>query len=159
MFYKKLFPKFFAKVTEKHLCKSLFFNKVTGWGLFSCEFFFFFFFLSGFSFTDTDNSQDSRGREGTFFYSTLPLLPAHEHLDIYVQLLHVGCLYAQCLYLPDCYSIRFTTLSCEFCETFKNIFFTEHLLYNQDYWCFIMNPAKFFSDCFWYFLQLQNHTL
>ena len=25
------------------------------------------FFLSGFSFTDIDNSQDSRGREGTFF--------------------------------------------------------------------------------------------
>ena len=41
--------------------------------------FFFFFFLSGFSFTDTDNSQDSRGREGTFLYSTLPLPPAHEH--------------------------------------------------------------------------------
>ena len=34
-------------------------------------FFFFFFFLSGFSFTDTDNSQDSRGREGTIlFHST-----------------------------------------------------------------------------------------
>ena len=32
---------------------------------------FFFFFLSGFSFTDTDNSQDSRGREGTIlFHST-----------------------------------------------------------------------------------------
>ena len=31
-----------------------------------------FFFLSGFSFTDTDNSQDNRGREGTIFYSTLP---------------------------------------------------------------------------------------
>ena len=31
----------------------------------------FFFFLSGFSFTDTDNSQDSRGREGTIlFHST-----------------------------------------------------------------------------------------
>ena len=30
-----------------------------------------FFFLSGFSFTDTDNSQDSRGREGIiFFHST-----------------------------------------------------------------------------------------
>ena len=30
-----------------------------------------FFFLSGFSFTDTDNSQDSRGREGTIlFHST-----------------------------------------------------------------------------------------
>ena len=45
-----------------------------------------FFFLSGFSFTDTDDSQDSRGREGTIFYSTLPLPPAHEHSDIYLQL-------------------------------------------------------------------------
>ena len=41
--------------------------------------FFFLFFLSGFSFTDTDESQGSRGREGTIFYSTLPLPPAHEH--------------------------------------------------------------------------------
>ena len=33
---------------------------------------FFFFFLSGFFFTDTDDSQDSRGREGNFllFHST-----------------------------------------------------------------------------------------
>ena len=46
-------------------------------------FFLFFFFLSGFSFTDTDNSQDSRGREGTIFYSTLLLPPAHEHSDIF----------------------------------------------------------------------------
>ena len=46
----------------------------------------FFFFLSGFSFTDTDDSQDSRGKEGTIFYSTLPLPPAHEHSDIYLQL-------------------------------------------------------------------------
>ena len=45
-----------------------------------------FFFLSGFSFTDTDDSQDSRGREGTIFYSTLPIPPAHEHSDIYLQL-------------------------------------------------------------------------
>ena len=30
-------------------------------------------------FTDTDDSQDSRGREGTIFYSTLPLPPSHEH--------------------------------------------------------------------------------
>ena len=37
-------------------------------------------------FTDTDNSQDSRGREGTIFYSTLPILPAHKHWDIYLQL-------------------------------------------------------------------------
>ena len=35
---------------------------------------------------DTDNSQDSGGREGTFFYSTLPLPPDHEHSDIYLQL-------------------------------------------------------------------------
>ena len=46
-----------------------------------------FFFLSGFSFTDTDDSQDSRGREGTIFYSTLPLPPAHEHSDIYLHFL------------------------------------------------------------------------
>ena len=44
------------------------------------------FFLSRFSFTDTDNSQDSRGREGTIFYSTLLLPPTHEHSDIYLQL-------------------------------------------------------------------------
>ena len=42
-------------------------------------FFFFFFFLSGFSFTDTDYSQDSREWEETIFYSILPLPPAHEH--------------------------------------------------------------------------------
>ena len=47
---------------------------------------FFVFFLSGLSFMDTDNSKDSRGRERTFFYSTLPHPPAHEHLDICVQL-------------------------------------------------------------------------
>ena len=40
------------------------------------------FFLSVFSFTDTDDSQDSRGREGTTFYSTLPLPPAHKHSHI-----------------------------------------------------------------------------
>ena len=45
-----------------------------------------FFFLSGFSFTDTDDSQDSSGREETIFYSTLPLPTAREHSDIYLQL-------------------------------------------------------------------------
>ena len=44
-----------------------------------------FFFLSGFSFTDTDNSQDSRGKEGTIFYSNLQLPPAPEHWNIYLQ--------------------------------------------------------------------------
>ena len=35
---------------------------------------------------DTDNSQDSSERKGTTFYSTLPLSPAQEHSDIYLQL-------------------------------------------------------------------------
>ena len=52
------------------------------------------FFLSRFSFTDIDVSWD---REGTIFYSTLPLPPAHEHSDIYLQL----CMWADyhvCVY-------------------------------------------------------------
>ena len=44
-----------------------------------------FFFLSGFSFTDSDKSQGSRGREGTIFYSALPLPTTYEHWDIYLQ--------------------------------------------------------------------------
>ena len=36
-------------------------------------------------FTETDDSQDSRGKEGTIFYSTLPLPPADEHWDIYLH--------------------------------------------------------------------------
>ena len=52
-----------------------------------CQNFFFpFFFLSEFSFTDTQHSQDRWGREGTIFYSTLPLPLSHEHWDIYLQL-------------------------------------------------------------------------
>ena len=45
-----------------------------------------FFFLSGYFFTDTDDSQGSREREGIIFYSTLPLPPAHKHWGIYLQL-------------------------------------------------------------------------
>ena len=43
-----------------------------------------FLFLSGFSFTDTDDSKDGRGRKETIFYSTPPLPPAHKHLGIYL---------------------------------------------------------------------------
>ena len=46
--------------------------------IFKNTFFHNFFFLSGFSFIDTDDSQDRRGREGTIFYFTLPLPPAHK---------------------------------------------------------------------------------
>ena len=48
--------------------------------------YFVLFFLSGFSFTDTNVSQDCRKREGTNFYSTLPLPPAHKYSDIYLKL-------------------------------------------------------------------------
>ena len=44
------------------------------------------FFSVNVFFTDTDDSQGSRGGEGNIFYSTLPLLSAHEHWDIYLQL-------------------------------------------------------------------------
>ena len=37
-------------------------------------------------FTDNDDSQDSRGREGNIFYSTILLPPTHKHWDIYLQL-------------------------------------------------------------------------
>ena len=40
------------------------------------------FFLSGFSSADTEDSQDSRGREGTTFYSTLPLYQFHPLTNI-----------------------------------------------------------------------------
>ena len=46
----------------------------------------YIYFLSGLSFTDTDDSQDSKGRKGITFYSNLPLQPAHENWDIYLQL-------------------------------------------------------------------------
>ena len=43
------------------------------------------YFLCGFSFTDTDNSQDNRGSEGTMIYSSLPLPPTHKHSEIYLH--------------------------------------------------------------------------
>ena len=52
------------RVTEKKMLRNLEKKKI-------------FFFYQGFFFTDTDDSQDSRGREGTI--SSLPLPPAHEH--------------------------------------------------------------------------------
>ena len=70
-----------------------------------------------FSFTDTDNSQCSRGgEEGTIFYSTLPLPPAHEHSDIYLQLCawddyHIFLVATLVCTRLLCYSMGFTTLS------------------------------------------------
>ena len=63
------------------------------------------------------------GKQGTIFYSTLPLPPAHEHSGIYLQL----CMWDDYqifliapLVLPDCHSMRFTALS------------NYHLI---DWWC------------------------
>ena len=72
------------------------------------------FFLSGFSFTDTDISHDSRGEEATIFYSTVPLPAADEHSDIYFDFTRemvITYFYSQRLNLPHCYSMRLTTLS------------------------------------------------
>ena len=46
----------------------------------------FFFFSIRVFFADTNDSQDSRGKEGTIFYFILPLPPADEHWDIYLEL-------------------------------------------------------------------------
>ena len=52
---------------------------------FSCYKLWFFFSIRVFL-TDTDDLQGGRGREGTIFYPTLPLPPAHEHWGINMQL-------------------------------------------------------------------------
>ena len=57
---------------EKNICSKLYKKKRQN----------MYFFLSVFDFTYTDDSQDSRGREGTNFFSTLPFPPTHEHSDI-----------------------------------------------------------------------------
>ena len=44
------------------------------------------FFSIRLFFRETDDSQDSMGREATIFCSTLPLPLAYEHWDIYLEL-------------------------------------------------------------------------
>ena len=60
------------------------------------------FFLSEFSFTDTES-------EVTMVYSSLPLSPAHENSDIYLQLsmwnYHIFLIVSHLI----CYPMRFTT--------------------------------------------------
>ena len=63
---------------------------------------------------DTGNSQGNRGSKGTIFYSTLPLSPAHELSDIYFNFAYqmtITYFWLHYLHLPDCYLMRFTTLS------------------------------------------------
>ena len=108
---------------------------------------FFVFFLSGFSFTDTDNSQDSRGREGTILFhsttSTRSQTFRHLFATLHVRWLsHIfnrnACIYQITLYLfPFCnLSSWFLTSYCilrnisqntvdiwvtTFCEIFRKI--------------------------------------
>ena len=81
------------------------------------------FFLSGFSFTDTGNSQDSRGRKGTVFYSTLTLPPTHKHSGIYLQL----CTWDD-YYIFLIATLVFTRLQLMIFTTLSNYYFI-------DWWC------------------------
>ena len=61
------------------------------------------FFLSEFSFTDTDDSQDTGKERRPSFCSTLPLPPDDKHSDIYLQLCmwdnyHIFFNYTGCIY-------------------------------------------------------------
>ena len=81
-----------------------------------------FLFLSGFPFTDIDNSQDSRGREGTMLYSSLPLPPARGHSDIYLQL---------CMW-DDYHVFLIASLVTTCCLIRFTILLNYHLI---DWWC------------------------
>ena len=74
---------------------------------------YWFFFLSGFSFTDTDNSQDSRGREGTIlFHSTTSIrwrTFRHLFATLHVKWLSHIFIRNACIYHTT-YSMRFTAL-------------------------------------------------
>ena len=73
------------------------------------------FFLSGFSFTDTDNSQDSWGREGDhlLFHSTTSTRSRtlrHLFATLHVRWLSRIFNRNACVYQTACYSMRYTTL-------------------------------------------------
>ena len=73
----------------------------------------FFFFLTGFSFTETNDSHDSKGRQGA---SVILLYHFHAITNIEIFISNFACemtityIQLQHLRLPDCYSMRFTTL-------------------------------------------------
>ena len=76
---------FYRIKSSQRKIKSATLNIIRFSNIFYFLFIYLFFFLSGFSFTYTDNSQDSREGRGPS-YSILKLPPAHEHSDIYLQL-------------------------------------------------------------------------
>ena len=101
-------PKFSLKIKVTHFCfnkKFIIFKQqyiILYITIFRIFWPIWFLFLSGFSFTDTDDSQHSRGREGNIFYSTLPLPPAqtfrHSFANLHVRWLphifnRIACIY------------------------------------------------------------------
>ena len=92
------------------------------------------FFLLGFSLKNTGNSQDSRGREGTIFYFTLPLPPLtniQKFICNFAPEMTITYFQSQRMYLPDCCSMRFATLlNC----------------YLIDWWCDV--DFRLFACCF-----------
>ena len=72
------------------------------------------FFPLEFSFTDTEDSQDSKGREGPSFiplYHFHPLTKSQTFICNFACEMIITYFQSHRLYLPDCYSMRFTTLS------------------------------------------------
>ena len=69
------------------------------------------FFLPGLSFTETDDSQDNRSREGTIVFYFLLIPRAHERSDIYFQL----CMWDDYhIFLITSHVITPQTLTCVF---------------------------------------------
>ena len=66
------------------------------------------FFLPGLSFTETDDSQDNRSREGTIVFYFLLIPRAHERSDIYR--FNVEYMWSVCR-VQDCYSMIFDLLA------------------------------------------------
>ena len=90
------------------------------------------FYLSGFSFTDTDNSQQEKGGDHFLFHSaTSTCSQTFRHLFVTLHARWLSHILIALLLLPDCYSMRFTTLS------------NYHLI---NWWCEVS-----FCLCTWWF--------
>ena len=94
--------------------------------------FFCFCFSIRVFFTDTDDSQHSRGREGTIFYSSLPLPPAHEHWDIYLQLCKI------CVHMIH----RFKEQNVGHSSLLKNEIFQTPILFAEEIFLFFLGDPR-----------------
>ena len=127
MFLKKGVLRNFTKFTGKQLCQSLFFNKVAGGvNMHFCSFFFRLQIIS--------KAIDGKIRNALCFEI---IRSSHHRCSVKKDVLRnftkfIGKHLCQSLILINFFNfIKKETLtqvfSCEFCEIFKNTFFTEHL--------------------------------